>query len=111
MQRITKEKRGCLYGVNPKRFGEAMERLYEYEETDLSPDEVHIMSEELAKFHELRLSASDIKEILGRTRAKKPEIYKGAYLCSECGYIVGFIDDKGLPNFCEKCGVLLNQKM
>lgn len=108
MERITMKDTGCLHGVHPKKLGEAIERLYQYEETDLSPDEIHIMSEELTQFHELRLSASDIKEILRHTRAKKPELYKGTYLCPECGYIVGFIDDKGLPNYCEKCGVLLS---
>lgn len=108
MDRITKEKHGCLFGVSPKRFGEAIERLYEYEETDLSPDEIHIMSEELGKFHELRLSADDIREILRHTDKKKPEFYKGIYLCPRCGYTIGFIDDKGLPNYCEKCGVLLS---
>lgn len=110
MDRITKEVKGCLCGVNPKRLCEALERLREYEDTDFSPDEIHIMSEELAAYHELMLTPEELRKMRKRIVTKPIEVYKGTYLCPECGWIVGFVGDekgRGIQKHCERCGQAL----
>ena len=107
MERLTNEKKGCLCGVNPKRLCEALERLREYEDTDLTPEEIHIMSEELAAYHELMLTPEEIKKLRSRMKIKPVERYKGTYLCPDCGWIVGFVDSGEIQMHCERCGQAL----
>ena len=88
----------------------ALEKLREYEDTDLSPDEIHIMSEELAAYHELMITPEELRKIRKKIVTKPIEVYKGVYLCPECGWIVGFVGDeksKGIQKHCERCGQAL----
>jgi len=98
-----------LADLHPVMYA-ALERLREYEDTDLSPDEIHIMSEELAAYHELMLTPEELRKIRKRIVTKPIEVYKGTYLCPECGWIVGFVGDekgRGIQKNCERCGQAL----
>lgn len=71
--------RGVMFEPHQRRL--LLKRLYAYEDTDLTPDE--------------------IRELKERDTAKVPEIFDGHwYKCPTCGMYAGGL--KG--NFCHRCG-------
>ena len=80
-------------------------KLKEYEESELSPDEVHIMSERLAAFEENGTEPSDLMDLVRRDTAKEATVFGENLLCPSCGNFHAASREyaESFP-FCEKCG-------
>lgn len=83
---------------------ELKRKLNEYQETELSPDEIHMMSERLAEFELAGIEPSESKILAERNRAKPAEIVCGMAMCPVCGRVISAAESLKNYPICSRCG-------
>ena len=84
---------------------EKLIKLKDYEDSELSPDEVHIISERLTEFEKAGLEPCEVIKLAERDKAV--EAVKDEYglmWCPSCKELIGVVPEKREEVFCKRCG-------
>lgn len=80
------------------------EELKAYLETELTPNEIHMMSERLTEFELAELEPKEVRELADRDKSVKGELRHGAIYCPACGKILCTPKYAKEIRFCNGCG-------
>lgn len=80
------------------------EELKAYLETELTPNEIHMMSERLTEFELAELEPKEVRELADRDKSVKGELRYGAIYCPACGKILCTPKYAKEIRFCNGCG-------
>lgn len=78
--------------------------LRAYRESELSPNEIHLMSERLTEFELAELEPKEVRELADRDKSVKGELRHGAIYCPACGELLCTPKYAEKMKFCNKCG-------